>query len=111
MKKKWVMTRTLGRRILRGKGAWNKIQKRLKVRVLLRTKVRVPRLLLLGIILWFVNARLILSAPWEAALSQMSLGHVTQLNRSNCVEVMLGAFQSNDAVKAIIFLPGATDEF
>jgi hypothetical protein len=34
-----------------------------------------------------------------------------QLNRTNCVEVMLKAFQSNDVVKALIFMPGATDEF
>ena len=34
-----------------------------------------------------------------------------QLNRTNCVEVMLGALQSNQVVKALIFMPGATDEF
>jgi len=36
---------------------------------------------------------------------------VTELSRTNCVEVMLKAFQSNDVVKALIFMPGATDEF
>ena len=36
---------------------------------------------------------------------------VTKLTRTNCVEVVLGAFQSNGLVKALIFLPGATDEF
>jgi hypothetical protein len=42
----------------------------------------------------------------------MPLGaRVTQLNRTNCVAVMLRAFQSNDVVKALIFMPGATDEF
>ena len=42
----------------------------------------------------------------------MPLGtNVTQLNRTNCVGIMLGAFQSNDVVKALIFMPGATDEF
>jgi hypothetical protein len=42
----------------------------------------------------------------------MPLGtNVTQLNRANCVGIMLGAFQSNDVVKALIFMPGATDEF
>jgi hypothetical protein len=42
----------------------------------------------------------------------MPLGtNVTQLNRTNCVGIVLRAFQSNDVVKALIFMPGATDEF
>jgi hypothetical protein len=49
---------------------------------------------------------------WPAALSRMPLGtNVTQLNRTNCVGIMLRAFQSNDVVKALVFMPGATDEF
>ncbi|MCX6922150.1 MAG: hypothetical protein NT154_02855 [Verrucomicrobia bacterium] len=49
---------------------------------------------------------------WQAALDRMPLGtNVTQLNRTNCVGIMLRAFQSNDVVKALIFMPGATDEF
>jgi hypothetical protein len=49
---------------------------------------------------------------WESALSRMPLeAGVTELSRTNCVEVMLKAFQSNDVVKALIFMPGATDEF
>ncbi len=49
---------------------------------------------------------------WPAALARMPLaGHVAQLSRTNCVEVMLNAFQSNSVVKALIFMPGATDEF
>lgn len=36
---------------------------------------------------------------------------VKELNRTNCVAVMLSAFQSNDVVKALIFMPGVTDEF
>lgn len=49
---------------------------------------------------------------WPSALSKMPLNtSVTQLNRTNCVEVMLRAFQSNNVVKALIFMPGATDEF
>ena len=48
---------------------------------------------------------------WPAALSAMPLGtNVTQLNRTNCVGILLRAFQSNDVVKALIFMPGATDE-
>ena len=49
---------------------------------------------------------------WEAALEQMPLGvNVLELNRTNCVKLMLAAFQSNHIVKALIFMPGATDEF
>jgi hypothetical protein len=49
---------------------------------------------------------------WQTALACMPLGtHAIQLNRTNCVDLMLRAFQSNDVVKALIFMPGATDEF
>src|SRR5947207_13222580 len=40
---------------------------------------------LLGILIWFLNRLLIFSAPWETALRHMPLGHVSQLNRTNCV--------------------------
>jgi len=50
--------------------------------------------------------------PWQTALARMPLKtSVTQLNRTNCVGLLLRAFQSNDVVKAFIFMPGATDEF
>jgi len=49
---------------------------------------------------------------WQSALSEMPLGaNVTELNRTNCVPLMLNAFQSNGVVKALVFMPGATDEF
>ena len=49
--------------------------------------------------------------PWQPALARMPLGtNVLELNRFNCVGVMLNAFQSNDVVKALVFMPGATDE-
>jgi hypothetical protein len=48
---------------------------------------------------------------WQGALSEMPLGaNVAELNRTNCVPLMLNAFQSNGVVKALIFMPGATDE-
>ncbi len=48
---------------------------------------------------------------WQDALGRMPLGAgVTELNRTNCVPLMLDAFQSNSVVKAIVFMPGATDE-
>jgi hypothetical protein len=49
---------------------------------------------------------------WQTALGRMPLGtNVTQLNRTNCVGILLCAFQSNGVVKALVFMPGATDEF
>jgi hypothetical protein len=50
--------------------------------------------------------------PWQLPLSQMPLrtGPI-QLNRTNAVDIMLRAFQSNAVVKALVFMPGATDEF
>jgi hypothetical protein len=49
---------------------------------------------------------------WQEALARMPLGaHVGQLNRTNCIDLMLPAFKSNQTVKALIFMPGATDEF
>ena len=36
---------------------------------------------------------------------------VRLLSRTNCVETMLQAFQKDDFVKALVFMPGATDEF
>jgi hypothetical protein len=49
---------------------------------------------------------------WPDALAGMPLGAaVRELNETNCVPVMLQAFRSNQVVKALIFLPGATDEF
>ena len=50
--------------------------------------------------------------PWQNALDLMPLGaKITELNRTNCVNLMLRSFQSNQVVKALIFMPGATDEF
>jgi len=62
--------------------------------------------------LGFLSLALHAAETWPAALSRMPLGtNVTQLNRTNCVGIMLRAFQSNDVVKALVFMPGATDEF
>jgi len=36
---------------------------------------------------------------------------VSELNRSNCIQLMLESFRQNPAVKGLIFMPGATDEF
>jgi len=50
--------------------------------------------------------------PWQAALARMPLRtNVTELNKTNCIQLLLGSFQENETVKALIFMPGATDEF
>jgi hypothetical protein len=49
---------------------------------------------------------------WQSALSKMPLKPgVTQLTKTNAVEVILEAFRENSTTKALIFMPGATDEF
>ena len=49
--------------------------------------------------------------PWQDALATMPLAALpTVLSRTNCVPLMLDSFQSNGVVKALIFMPGATDE-
>jgi hypothetical protein len=48
---------------------------------------------------------------WPDALRAMPLNPAARwLNHTNCTQVILPSFQSNAAVKAVIFLPGATDE-
>jgi hypothetical protein len=55
---------------------------------------------------------LLAQTTWQEAFAKMPLPEpVTELDRSNCVRVMLTAFRGNPAVKALIFMPGATDEF
>jgi hypothetical protein len=49
---------------------------------------------------------------WAEALSKMPLVEKTaELNRHNCARIMLDSFRRNPSVKALIFMPGATDEF
>lgn len=49
---------------------------------------------------------------WEEPFAAMPLAAgVTNLDETNCVPVTLKAFKKNPAVKALIFMPGATDEF
>lgn len=49
---------------------------------------------------------------WQDALSKMPLGAgVRELARTNAIPAMLSAFRSNGVVRALIFMPGAADEF
>jgi len=48
---------------------------------------------------------------WQAVLGLMPLvASPAQLSQTNCVGLLLHSFQSNHTVKALIFMPGATDE-
>jgi hypothetical protein len=48
---------------------------------------------------------------WVTALGRMPLiAASSDLNHTNCPQVLLGSFQSNATAKALIFMPGATDE-
>jgi len=50
-------------------------------------------------------------ADWSTALKDIPLQRLnSQLDRTNCVELILKSFRSNSVVKGIVFLPGATDE-
>ncbi len=66
-------------------------------------------------LVWFGAALGAFSASfahgWEDSLAKMPMIPVRQLNRTNCVETMLQAFRKDDLVKALVFMPGATDEF
>ncbi len=49
---------------------------------------------------------------WTGALSQMPLAPgPAQISWSNAARLMLPALRSNETVKGLIFMPGATDEF
>jgi len=66
-------------------------------------------------LLWLAATGLTIQAtalePWQTALAGMPLdAPVTWLDRTNCVPLMLRSFQSNGIVKALVFMPGATDE-
>lgn len=64
----------------------------------------------IGLLILLPEARA--TESWREELARMPLRQATrELNRTNCVELMLASFQSNGVVKALIFMPGATDEF
>lgn len=71
-----------------------------------QTRARLP----LCFLLCLLDGALFAQESWPAALSRMPLGaNVTELTRSNCVDILWRAFQSNGVVKALILMPGATD--
>jgi hypothetical protein len=66
---------------------------------------------LLGL-LTILPSKISAQPTWQEEFAQMPLvERVTELSRTNAMRVMLNSFQSNSAVQALIFMPGATDEF
>ncbi|HVM50262.1 MAG TPA: hypothetical protein VMU04_19695 [Candidatus Acidoferrum sp.] len=61
-------------------------------------------------LLFLTQSAVYAQEPWAEALSRMPLGaNVSRLERTNCVDILWGAFQSNGVVKAMVLMPGATD--
>ena len=49
---------------------------------------------------------------WVSALKQMPLNQkATEINNTNFPTLFLGSFQPNASIKALVLMPGATDEF
>jgi hypothetical protein len=68
--------------------------------------------LIIAILATFFCGNAFADENWQQALGEMPLGtNVTELTRTNCIPLMLNAFQSNSIVKALVFMPGAADEF
>jgi hypothetical protein len=77
-----------------------------------RVKKSLPIVLALLLVLGVLPGTVAAAESWQEALSRMPLtSTVTELNRANCVGILLRAFASNDVVKALIVMPGACDEF
>src|SRR5712671_3898712 len=77
-----------------------------------RLLTNIPNLVLVLVLGFPAQPKAAPADLWPAALERMPLGtKVSELNQTNCVALILNAFRSNDVVKALIFMPGATDEF
>lgn len=61
---------------------------------------------------WLCLAAVAHAGSWQSALASMPLiTPAAELNRTNLAPVLLPAFHANPVVKALILMPGATDEF
>lgn len=62
------------------------------------------------VLLWLVHGAGA-EETWATALQRMPLApNISVLNHTNCAPVLLASFQSNATAKALVFMPGATDE-
>src|SRR5258706_1350628 len=60
---------------------------------------------------WLITTTAALGQSWEEAMITMALPQEVVINRDNCISVCLTNFPSNSTVKALIFLPGVSDDF
>lgn len=68
--------------------------------------------LLIIVLLLLESSVSVFATNWQDEFAKMPLPkNATELNEKNVVPTLLPAFKRNPAVKALIFMPGATDEF
>ena len=60
---------------------------------------------------WCGLAEKLPAGAWQDALRAMPLRAAATLNRDNFMPLLLRAFQSNEVVKGLIFLPAVSDDF
>jgi len=76
-----------------------------------RTPRRKGAIGLIGLLLILLVAPMN-AQTWQDELAKMPLAYpVKELNEKNCADVMLPSLHWNPVVKALVFMPGATDEF
>jgi hypothetical protein len=75
--------------------------------------IPIRRIRLLSLCLPLMSIKAVRAQPsWQEEFAKMPLTEkVPELERHNVVRIMLNSFQRNGAVQALIFMPGATDEF
>jgi hypothetical protein len=67
--------------------------------------------LFLAFVLIFFSFSLKAEDPWRDALAKMPLGvRKVRMQKLEPVEALFGAFRSNEVVRAVVFMPGATDQ-
>lgn len=67
--------------------------------------------LLLAVFLSLFSFRAVALEPWQAALARMPLKtNAITLTKTNTVPLLLESFEKDETAKALIFMPGATDE-
>src|SRR5688500_12740649 len=72
-------------------------------------RLRLPFLLAVFLSLFTFHATAL--EPWQAALARMPLKtQVVTLTKTNTVPLLLNSVQQDETAKALIFMPGATDE-
>lgn len=73
-------------------------------------KTKLLQRMVLGLLV-IASPELLAVETWQSALAKMPLRtNVVELHKTNCVPLLLDSFRENKTAKALIFMPGATDE-